>query len=215
MDAHDRYILTLAMLEGDREARQILADLLEEQGDRGLAQWAREGRNRNRRQLELAIMLLPCATAIELGVEFIEGSQMHPGQQVRGAAECIQFVRDWLAGKRTSQEADDFLRRPIGEVLPEPPWGWQQRSDQYHITREVLVHLRDALSHAARGKLEDPALANKSQRYQYEARLCIRRIASLCWNCGVGRGSGRSVAGMRNWQLERTKAAVLQLTVPS
>jgi hypothetical protein len=42
MHAHDRYALALAILEGDRDARKVLADLLDEEGERGLAQWAQQ-----------------------------------------------------------------------------------------------------------------------------------------------------------------------------
>lgn len=71
MDDLNRYVLLRNVLAGDRESRRVLADLLEEQGERGLAQWAREGRNHKRRQLEFAIIALPVITAIGLGVEFI------------------------------------------------------------------------------------------------------------------------------------------------
>jgi hypothetical protein len=61
-----------ALLDGDREARKILADLLEEQGDRGLAQWARGGGNAKHRRMEFALMILPCRGAICLAMEFMQ-----------------------------------------------------------------------------------------------------------------------------------------------
>lgn len=72
MDSHDRYVLAIAMLDNDRDARKVLADLLWEQGERGLAQWARQGSNTKLRRLDFALMLLPCRPAIGLAVVFLE-----------------------------------------------------------------------------------------------------------------------------------------------
>jgi hypothetical protein len=98
MHLQDRYVLTRAMLDGDREARQVLADLLEEQGDRGLAQWAREGRRDKRRRLFLAIMLLPCPAAMHVSADFIEKRHL---EMIAPPDLIAQFdiIRTWATGK--------------------------------------------------------------------------------------------------------------------
>ena len=100
MDDLHRYVLGLAILEGDRAARGILADYLEEQGERGLAQWARKSGSGKRPRLEFGIMLLPCEIALDLACEFVVAARPH---------ELWPRVDDYLATFRAWQKRRDRL----------------------------------------------------------------------------------------------------------
>jgi hypothetical protein len=68
-----RCVLVHALLDGDWDARWVLADLLSEAGDDELAAFARTGRRINRAgDLDLAIRLLPVREAIMLGCAMLD-----------------------------------------------------------------------------------------------------------------------------------------------
>jgi uncharacterized protein (TIGR02996 family) len=71
MDTLDRHLLTLAMLRGDRAARLVLADLLDEQGDMGLANFARRARMSGDADLDLALHMLDSRQVVAIGCEFV------------------------------------------------------------------------------------------------------------------------------------------------
>ena len=100
MDGIDRYVLGLAVLEGDRDARKILADLLEEQGDRGLAAWARRCKARSKNRLDLAIMLLPYREALRLGSDFAAKVEFFVGGNRLGVTRQSRLVNEpaWELG---------------------------------------------------------------------------------------------------------------------
>jgi hypothetical protein len=106
----DRYVLALAMLEGDRAARQVLADMLEEQGERGMAQWAREGRRDKRRTLEFAVMLLSCRPAIGLAAELV-GKWFNTGERLVLAAHM------WAGKRMDDTEAIETCRSEVAGLL--------------------------------------------------------------------------------------------------
>jgi hypothetical protein len=100
MDQVDRYVLGLAVLEGDRDARKILADLLEEQGDRGLADWARKSGGKDRERLDVAIMLMPHRDAMRLGCEFAAESTKHMTHEATVVILPVtNIVYQWLKGE--------------------------------------------------------------------------------------------------------------------
>jgi hypothetical protein len=126
MHSPDRYIFALAMLEGDRAARQVLADMLEEQGERGLAQWAREGRRDKRRTLEFGVMLLSCRPAIGLAAEFI-------GKLFDSADRLVVAAQLWASKRMDDTEAIEACRREVADLR-------LQRSRSYYRTGGYLQY---------------------------------------------------------------------------
>jgi hypothetical protein len=72
MSASDRYILALALLGGDRAARSVLADLLDEEGEPDLALFARRARHSREGDLDLTLRLLPEREAVLLGCDYLD-----------------------------------------------------------------------------------------------------------------------------------------------
>lgn len=68
----ERCLLALSLLDGEIESRQILADLLEEEGDAGLATWARGRKGNLRKQFEIALGVLPARVTVRIACEFAE-----------------------------------------------------------------------------------------------------------------------------------------------
>src|SRR5688572_20368536 len=103
MPAHDRYALAISLLDGDREARKILADLLEEEGERGLAQWAREGRNQKQRRLDAVVMLLPCRAAVALALDGVDDNFMVEDNR-KDASEMMEPIERWCWNKLSNAD---------------------------------------------------------------------------------------------------------------
>jgi hypothetical protein len=209
MDTHDRYVLLLDMLEGDREARKVLADLLEDEGERSLAQWARRGRKGIRRQLEFSTMLLPSLPALKLGADIIEATL--GDVRDNGVRPSLAVVRTWLEGAGTRASMIFFLSRPMllslmAQQAPTPPGTW----DEHRFSIEVMEQLRSALSHVVLGISEHNA-SHVNYRHECDALLNIRRIVSQ--TCDLYRVHGAGERAERNI-LERMKA-ILQQLVPS
>jgi len=117
MDQIDRYVLGLAVLEGDRDARKILADLLEEQGDRGLADWARRSGARDRERLDVAIMLLPYRDAMRLGCEFAAASTKQMTQESTVIIlHATDVIFQWLRGEAPDEVFQRELPRHLREM---------------------------------------------------------------------------------------------------
>ncbi len=66
----ERCFLALSILEGDRDSHHILADLLEEEGDAGLAEWARARKGSQRKKFDIAIGVLPARLNVRLACAF-------------------------------------------------------------------------------------------------------------------------------------------------
>jgi hypothetical protein len=170
MSSPDRYALVLAMLEGDREARRVLADLLEDQGERGLAQWAREGRNRAERRLDLAIMLLPCKQAILLGAEFCDAclKSSHFVQDTSG--RTVPLVMAWVEGAAQSDAAILSLTQLERRLEP--------KQSRYFSCAETIGQLIKAMQCAAAAdRCAAERASAKAAHWHHEAGLAVRAVS--------------------------------------
>jgi len=87
-------VLAHALLDGDWDARWVLADLLSESGDDELADFARIGRRINREgDLDLAVRILPCPEAIALGSAMLDRGMTGKGTIRRHAWLLARLAR--------------------------------------------------------------------------------------------------------------------------
>jgi hypothetical protein len=94
MISFDHASLAQSLLEGDWDARWILADLLYEAGDDELAEFARNARRVNREgDLHLAIRLLPIREAIALGCALVDRGMTGKGTVRRHAWLLARLAR--------------------------------------------------------------------------------------------------------------------------
>jgi hypothetical protein len=168
MHTPDRYALALAMLEGDREARKVLADMLEEQGERGLAQWAREGRNKAERRLDLAIMLLPCSEAIVLGAEFCDSCLASNHLVLDTSERASPIVESWITGTKTKDEAVFALQQLVRRM----------ETKGYFSSDIPIQQLVRALDCRASAELCLTTRAgSKAAHWELEAKQAIRAVS--------------------------------------
>jgi len=190
MHSPDRYALALAMLEGDREARKILADLLEEQGERGLAQWARAGKSRPCDRVDFVLGLLPWPRTLRLGWGFYLHSrhELPPIGDSRQEPRQIPILERWCDGAETRAAAEAACRE-LGELFVSrehfahySAWAREQRHWQsYHQEDSPLANLinasRFALSRSqAADGLDELGHAPWKDEVIAPVRRAVRRI---------------------------------------
>lgn len=213
MPAHDRYALAIALLEGDRQARKILADLLEEQGDRGLAQWAREGRNRPQRRLDLTIMLLPCHLAIGLAADFLKESTFQ--RQSQEAFNLVAAIHQWCRRALPGREAHGRCIRELET--------WRQKRSNLWIrvdNREATIvgsgadliveALRCAVAATEARASGFPAVALETLAYQ-QVRQVVKLAARESFPPVMAPDGSMRYLSSIDWQIERTKALLAHL----
>jgi len=215
MYLYDRYALALAMLDGDRDARKVLADLLEEQGERGLAQWARQGSNSKHKQLDFALALLPYRTAIALANGFVlhaftEPSDIRvlgklPEQIERWSQEPLEdegmwaFCRGFLAGT-----AFDIGSRPRRNGYSNP-----------HL-KQVVESLVEAIrcSFFAANRTGDDTICGTPRHFEITAIREVRLVATACrqqTRPDPPRFKRTITLYEIDWQIQRIKAIFQQL----
>jgi hypothetical protein len=190
MHSPDRYALALAMLEGDRDARKILADLLEEQGDRGLAQWARAAKRRQCDRLDFTLAVLSWPLTLRLGLDFFMHCrhELPPIGDSREEVRQIPVLQQWCVcavSRAAAEEACQKLGelRARGEQLARfSDFAREQRHWLYYYhDRSPLANLIDAVRSALQrshplDSLE--GLAHAPWRHEIIApvRRAVRRI---------------------------------------
>jgi hypothetical protein len=219
MSAHDRYALALAVLDGDRESRKILADLLEEQGDRRLAHWARKGAGTRQRRLEFTLMLLPCREAILLAADCLKESSFRRFGNV-AADRLVETVRRWHRGA----VADEQIAEICGKLLPHlqriapNPYVLSNRNDSFPSDSGAAA-LVEAIRLTVESRSDrDRQSRVKSRPYEYDILLLVRRILTTTRRFGfppmtAPEGSIKYLDAT-DWQIEKVKAAFKTLLTP-
>jgi hypothetical protein len=133
MHVQDRYALALAILEGDRDARNVLADLLEEAGEVELAQQARSGRRSRMKTILFVLNLLPCRTTIGYASEILKES----GQLNR----VVVSAQRWAGNRIDATEAIDNCLQELAAL--------RQPTDTYIQNLHRDRNLSIATSHFA------------------------------------------------------------------
>jgi hypothetical protein len=218
MDSHDRYVLAIAMLDGDRDARKILADLLEEQGERGLAQWARGGSNQKHRRLDLALMLLPCRAAISLAVDFVEHA--FPSRADKTLfGPLAERVKQWHLSEFSDAAMASYGQRWIADM----PYGWGIRPRGMRNTgvrnanlKAAIESLVAAVTCAVNAELATHGAAPSGTPRHWESMtlLHLRAVARASQNQALPVRSATAATAAPTeivWQIEQTKTQLQQL----
>ena len=182
MDQIDRYVLGLAVLEGDRDARRILADLLEEQGDRGLAQWARGCPAKSARRLDFIIMLLPCPAAIRLGCDFLSqweckvaGVPVKEGQLL--SACVIRWLQGEIVDSRVVQLCQEYLQS-FNDTCSVRTWV-QESIDLVKRMEDAMVRLIQGVEHSVKARFVATLDMRVATHWETLSKHEIRHVARL------------------------------------
>lgn len=128
----DRLLLALDLLQGDRDARLILADVLDDEGDRALADWARFGSMKRHRTLDFVLAVLPHRLTLRLACDYfasslsrleehkISGFMNHESYQptLQPLITAVQYGSQWARGKID----DDTFHEHRNTIASVGPW---------------------------------------------------------------------------------------------
>lgn len=182
----ERCFLALSILEGEREAHRILADLLEEEGDAGLASWARSRKGTNfRKRFEISLGVLPARLNVSLAADFVSHTlawlaRMYPDQDTWSGD--VQMIASWARG-----EASVDSLKPACSRLPEILFGeiierglidgvWPT-SQQWHLGQAMTALAQAAHSALQNQESREPRLI---RHFRNETGHLTRNTAKAC-----------------------------------
>lgn len=225
MHDDERFFLLLEMLDGDKHAHKVLADLLEERGERGLAQWARARKIRSTKRLQFALALIPSRLGVPLACDFVEHALEQRRQFEERDASRTDVVLNVVARLREAV-CNEQLREQTAAIC----------GSLAELPGTSTLHFAAAsLSSAVRAALEADRCKSfaQSRHLEEQSRLFVRRTAKeaakLAWYdqdseskrrlrrwLGTAFGDGliydpHSTAKELRWQIERTKEILEQV----
>ena len=207
----DRYILTIAMLDGQPDAQHILADLLEEQGEIGLATWARARKRHVVPRLELAIGMLPYRAALSLACDFAEHviQQQSTRWWAPNIRDGFEPLRQWLLGAASDDDliaaclildCDAHFADPYDRTIPQ---------------RQACSALAGAAQNARLAAQHAATQSSKAHHFDHECATDARKTARYARQSRPrntmtsGRTSRRHET---QWQIARTRNLLVDLT---
>jgi hypothetical protein len=211
----DRCSLALAVLEGEKDANKILADLLEDSGQRGLAQWARARKGKLRKRLDFVLAILPYEVVAQLACDFVD--HLGATRLTSMGKRLVKATRDLLERK---QPTDQWIAWTQGwHVLPQEELllrQWLPRPIENCLTSLWLLgqktltviwhdqqHEPKATAQAAK---EVQAEACRVARLAREAAGLPKQQGSPGWAYNVT--ASHSDPRELQWQIEHTKRAL-------
>jgi len=102
----DLYALALELLAGEKDVNKVLADLFEEAGDSGIAQWARSSKGKRRKRLDFVLGILPYRVGLLLACDFIEHCCRGEGAGV--PKRTLSALRSWCREEKTNADLEDI-----------------------------------------------------------------------------------------------------------
>lgn len=94
-DTTIRLRLCQGVLLGEKDAHQVLGDLLEENGEEALAQWARREKNGVFRKLDFVLAVLPYRLTLCLGCDFLASASAAYAVATH-VSPMLKQIRDWV-----------------------------------------------------------------------------------------------------------------------
>jgi hypothetical protein len=129
----------LAVLNGEEDAHKVLADMLEESGERGLAQWARKSKGGLRKRLDFVLAVVPYTTAVLFACDYVEHLHVARNQRRR---DIVGLVRAALQNEHVSTP---WLKESRG-IADRSGW-WQSDARNLrgvYFGHDCLTNLIDA-----------------------------------------------------------------------
>ncbi len=199
----DKMIFALSLLDGDREAHRILADMLEEEGDPGLANWARSRKGKRHKRLDFVLALLPHRISLRIACDFlVQSLTMVKQQESTGFGmthqddsffpsllSAVKGIADWTQGTIADETLDEY-RHTVASV----------RADAYNLRLidSTMLTLHGALTYALAADSLAPSDPRLSLHHACESRNASRKVAK------ASRELAKSVIAHRQWQAMRS-----------
>jgi hypothetical protein len=215
VDWHTRLTLATDILEGEKDAHRILADMLDESGERALAEWCRAKKSGMRKRLEIVIGVMPHRMAVRLAAEFLRHAIRQTPEQFQRLGlpvEALEFVCVWSGAPASSiglsiSNLDEALNI-LGHDDSNRTFAENYRFyvEFPHFTgaiRVATLALYEAVQSSQRADSPEAAEIGKTSHFASETATFARRVARL--STTLARQD--SVDEMR-WQVTRTRRVI-------
>jgi len=200
LDERDILTLVLAVLDREPEAHRILADLLEETGQPGAAQFARAKKSKLQKRIDFTLTAIPARMAIGLGCQFLAKECRQIYRKYGEAVKLLDQIQNWTSDEQ-SGDINSLLEmlfrvrvthRQRMEVLTSGQLERDAASAEgyYRWTRPESVW---QLAAAIRELIQREEKLQKRMWFNDQTAMHIRRVAEMCFV--------RDLSG-RNWQLD-------------
>lgn len=218
------YVLGLSVLKHEPDTHKILADILEEQGERGMAQWARSKKSSRIKRLDFVLAVLPIRVGVRVACDFAERALEMKPQPLQRSRRSRGYIPDehpptkdmlQLVGKAKLLVAESVNTESVFDPLSE----WYQTSF-YGAREEVEMLLEIKVATECLWRAQEYQAANdyKGERTQVTAcRTAVRKVAKLTREL-ISRKYFRRSFEMRdktvdypNWQFEHLQNLLTEL----
>lgn len=215
MDWHTRLSLATGILDGEKDAHRILADMLDESGERGLADWCRAKKSGMRKRLEIVLGVVPHRIAVRLAAEFLRHAIRQTPEQFQRLGlpiEALEFVCVWSGAPESStrdsvpnlDEAVNILKYDdSNRTFAEDYQFYVEFPGLTRAIREAKLALCEAVETSRKADSPEAEETGKALHFAGEAATFARRVARI--SSSLARQN--PVDGMR-WQVIRTRDVI-------
>ena len=213
MSPDERLYFARAVLRHEPDTHKVLGDLLEEEGDRAMANWARARKGSKYKRLDFVMALLPYLVTLRLGTEYLSHALTQANKrsrtswyyraatpqssQARGALSplitAVDTISQWTQGKVDADAMNDacMVCSRIG------PWSYGiQDLDQVMQSLHAAARCAE-IAEACRERMDGQGMRNHAN----QASIGARRVT---------KGS-RNIHSDIQWQLDRAEKLVDEL----
>lgn len=224
MDPTEMFVLGLGVLNHEPDTHKILADVLEEQGELGMAQWARSKKSSRIKRLDFVLAILPTRLALGVACSFAARAlELFPKDRVHYSHQYTQSLQSKI---REMVQVVSSTRRLATEhgnndVIVAPLLSWARNA--YSTTEEtkVVLALHTAVMHLLKldeyreagdyhgERIQVIECRNELRKVCKLARQLVRKYESDIFRRAVARQN--ALAEYPNWQFEYLKNFLTEL----
>jgi hypothetical protein len=188
---------------------------LEVQGERGLAQWARQGRRDKRRTLEFAVMLLSARPAVGLAAEFLRESV---NVDLGAAGERLLLgAQNWASRRLEDDQALESCQQQAAQWLQELHNPYVRIDHRERVFAEsgadrLLIAINLAIESTQLGLQGDyRRSAAREREVRHQVRQIVRLTGDFRFPPLMDRDGSMRYLPSFEWQIERLKQLFHQL----
>lgn len=226
MDPIEMYVLGLGVLNHEPDTHKILADVLEEQGELGMAQWARSKKSSRVKRLDFVLAILPTRLALGVACSFAARAlELFPKDRIHYSHQYTQSLQSKITVMVQVVSSTRRLATEHGNndviVAPLSAWARNAYSVSTMEETEVVLALHTAVMHQFKldeyreagdyhgERIQVTGCRNEIRKVCKLARQLVRKYEGLIFRRAVDRQ--HALAEYPNWQFEYLKNFLTEL----
>lgn len=224
LEAFDMLSLALGVLEGDPHTHRILADLYEELGDRGKAQWARSKKSGSSKRLDFVLAMMPPTLAMSLACDMFHHvlAKPDPYPEITSLLTLLEAISGWAHEHQTLQSLEHNhdklgkidLKPYIQTALAQSFWDKVDRHSAISAldTLVVLVRWVTVLEHGRESGAKARHIAGEVGQGTKKIALFARQADAYTQQRGFFNNRRVDAHQSQNelqWQIQHTRESIV------